>query len=316
MIWELSVLKVFSLYWVSWLTLSSLYSRVRMAFRVRRSSDFCLLPVLTSPFLSSASFSCMFATCTHYRHITDNLDLWPKLRLNIKWCKNYNLKSEKDLFYLFLYIVLTLLFFPQLFLQHVLLPQQCAKTLGVLAVRLLLWKALAHTFVSMQLLLLLQQTLYLLPFIHITHQQPIRQSLQNSTLKQLKMWYRCGDYSLLFADWLAGLKAVGLPISFHDPKLSLQFGYLCFCFNRKINKHHMHFIAISTTKDRQHQHRIVNNNNITCAVSIHLTDVWARTYGWSASRHGDAGLQETNIINKVMLSECKCHLLTIKFNSS
>ena len=31
-------------------------------------------------------------------------------------------------------------------------------------------------------------------------------------------------YLLLFADLLPGLKAVGLPISLHDPELPLQFG--------------------------------------------------------------------------------------------
>lgn len=77
----------------------------------------------------------------------------------------------------------------------------------------------------MQLLLLLQQLLYFLPSL-TSHKQLIRQNTIKITQHTQCLQCDVAAYLLLFADLLPGLKVVGLPISFHDPELSLQFGYL------------------------------------------------------------------------------------------
>lgn len=73
----------------------------------------------------------------------------------------------------------------------------------------------------MQFFLFLQQLVYLLSSF-TTKKQLIRRI----NIQTVDNVIYCKAYSLLFADLLPGLDAIGLPISFHDPELSLQFGDL------------------------------------------------------------------------------------------
>lgn len=176
---------------------------------------------------------------------------------------------------LLLQLLLAFFAFLQLLFQHFSLLKQDLNSLDVLVFLLLTGQAVTGTKVSLQFLLLLLQHLYLLP-LSTWHKRLKRKKIH----RLLTMLYRCSFYSLLFADLFPGLHVVGLQISFHDPELSLQFGYLFYLRTiscaRDVTAVSIDIWTVNNA----------NTENLTCSININLTVIWACACGWSSSRHG------------------------------